>query len=130
MARRSAENLTKHRERIISIAPNLAEVLRGTLRARYVRCGKPGCHCQEGKGHGPFLYLSVTLGGKSVQITIAAKDRAVAKRFLRNYQRLQHMLEKVSKINRELLRHRLLTKPPVKRKVSSSYRRRRKKKRT
>ena len=89
-------------------APSLDEVMRGTLRERFVRCGRPGCHCQEGKGHGPFLYLSVTLGvGKTVQITIAPKDRAIARRYVRNYQRLQRMLEKVSEINRESLRQRL-----------------------
>ena len=28
-------------------------VLRGSLIERYKRCGKPGCKCAKGKGHGP-----------------------------------------------------------------------------
>jgi hypothetical protein len=109
MARdRTAEKLLKRLERLVARAPSLAEVMRGTLRERFVRCGKPGCHCQEGKGHGPFLYLSVTLGvGKTIQITIAPKDRGTARRYVRNYQRLQRMLEEVSEVNREFLRQRL-----------------------
>ena len=90
-------------------APDLAEVLRGTLRRRYVRCGKPGCHCREGRGHGPFLYLSVTLGvGRTQQITIAPEDYATARQYVRNYNRLWQVLERISAINREMLRQRLL----------------------
>jgi len=30
--------------------------LRGWTEVRYVRCGKPGCHCCSGPGHGPYVY--------------------------------------------------------------------------
>jgi hypothetical protein len=128
--RRSAKNLIEQRERAIRSAPSLAEVLRGTLQRRYVRCGKPGCHCEKGRGHGPFLYLSVTVGvGRTVQITIGPDDREIAQQYVRNYRLLQRALEKVSEINRELLRQREHMNPRVKRKaVASRHRRRRKKK--
>ena len=128
--RRPAKDLIEQRERALASAPSLAEVLRGTLRRRYIRCGKPGCHCEKGRGHGPFLYLSVTVGvGRTVQITIGPEDREIALRYVRNYRRLQRVLEKVSKINRELLRQREPMTPRVKRKtVASEHQRRRKKK--
>lgn len=124
MARkRSAQQLLRRLDRVLAKAPNLGEVVRGTLRQRYVRCGKPGCRCERGKGHGPFLYLSVTVGvGKTLQITVAPEDRAIAERYVRNYRRIQGLLEEVSNINRELLRERLLPKPRMKRKVPSSSR--------
>ena len=50
-------------QRLASKIPPLTEMLRGTLRKRYVRCGKSGCHCKKGRGHGPIAYLSVTLRG-------------------------------------------------------------------
>jgi len=25
---------------------------------RYVRCGRKGCRCQEGQGHGPYAYIA------------------------------------------------------------------------
>ena len=125
---RSADKLLKRRDRAVASVPNLAEVLRGTLRERYVRCGKPGCHCQKGKGHGPFLYLSVSVGaGKTVQITIAFEDRGLAERYVRNYQRLQKLLEEVSDLNRELFHQRLLGKPQVQREELSARRSRPKK---
>jgi hypothetical protein len=91
--------------------PDLAEVLRGTLRRRYVRCGKEGCHCRKGRGHGPFLYLSVTLAvGRTEQITIATPDVSLARRLLAKYARVGRLLEVVSAVNRELLRRRALSK--------------------
>ncbi len=38
-------------------------ILRGSLIERYKRCGKPGCKCADGAGHGPKYYLSVSYPG-------------------------------------------------------------------
>jgi hypothetical protein len=101
--------LVEQRDRAAAKAPNLTEVLRGTLRQRYVRCGKANCHCRKGRGHGPFLYLSVTLGpGRTEQLTIAPDDAAVARKFLHNYRQLLEIVERVSAANRQLLRQRSL----------------------
>src|ERR1700738_2075497 len=35
-------------------------ILRGSLIERFKRCGKPGCKCAQGPGHGPKYYLSVS----------------------------------------------------------------------
>jgi hypothetical protein len=32
---------------------------------KYVKCGKPGCRCAAGQGHGPFLYRYWKEGGKT-----------------------------------------------------------------
>lgn len=106
------EKLLKQRTRVAGKAPQWGEILRGTLLRRYIRCGKPGCHCRKGRGHGPFLYLSVTLGvGRTRQITIAPADYAVALRYVRNYGRMQRVLEAISTLNRKLLHDRLLSAP-------------------
>ena len=113
MTKAEIRNLVKRRERALAELPELAEVLRGSLLRRFVRCGKPGCRCQKGRGHGPFVYLTVTLGvGRSQQITVAPEDHEVAQRFVENYTRLKALIEEVSDINRELLRARSLPKSP------------------
>jgi hypothetical protein len=107
-------------------APRLDEVLRGTLRERYVRCGKAGCHCREGPGHGPVSYLSVTLGrGDTTQFTIAPEDLETARQLVANYERLRRALEGVSAVNRELLQKRLLPRPGVPAQAAPATRRRR-----
>lgn len=106
--------LLKQRAKAAGQAPPLDEVLRGTLRRRYLRCGKPNCHCKKGRGHGPFLYLNVTLGvGRTRQITIAPGDWALALRYAHNYRRMQKVLETISTLNRKLLHDRLLPAPPA-----------------
>jgi hypothetical protein len=106
--------LLARRTSIASKAPALTEVLRGTLRERYVRCGKAGCRCERGQGHGPFVYLSVTLGvGRTTQITVAAEDQAAARQLVRNYERVQQAVEAISAINRQLLQRRTLPPPPA-----------------
>jgi hypothetical protein len=107
------EILLKRRAALAAAAPDLREVLRGTLRSRFVRCGKSGCHCRKGRGHGPFFYLSVAMGvGRTIQIVIPSQEYPMARGFARNYRRLRQILERVSAINRQLLRQRtLLTRP-------------------
>ncbi len=122
--------LVERRGRVAAKAPNLTEVLRGTLRRRYVRCGKPTCHCQEGRGHGPFLYLSVSLGvGRVEQITIPPEEAGVARQFVQNFQRLRRTLEAISGINRRLLRQRALKDSLLARKGTDTKKGKHKKKR-
>ena len=82
--------------------------MRGSLVTRYRRCGKPTCHCVKGEGHGPAHYLVVTLKpGKTEQILLSEEMLPVARQFLDNYKRWWAALEKVSAVNRRLLRLRV-----------------------
>jgi hypothetical protein len=98
------QELRERLTEVIAGAPELTEILRGTVRTRYVRCGKEGCHCQDGEGHGPVYYLSVTLStGRTKQITLGKDTYDLATQYVQNFQRLREILEEVSTINREIL---------------------------
>ena len=59
-------------------------------------------------GHGPAHYLMVTLKpGKTERILLSEEMLPVARRFLDNYKRWWAALEKVSAVNRLLLRLRV-----------------------
>jgi len=84
--------------------PPLEEILRGSVFVRTLRCGKPGCRCASGDGH-RAAYLSVTLaGGRTEQISLPASLVPLAKRWSANYAKWCRAIEKVSAVNRELLR--------------------------
>ncbi len=34
----------------------LPKILPGVIRPQMVRCGKPGCKCEQGALHGPYFY--------------------------------------------------------------------------
>ena len=125
MSTRRRDQLLDRRSRAVAAAPELAETLRGTLGRRYVRCGKAGCWCRTERGHGPVLYLTVSLGvGRTHQVTIAREAYAIAQRYVQNYARLRRSLEAISTVNRTLLQLRLLSAPSRTRKPRSRPKRR------
>lgn len=95
------------RQRRLGLAqlPPVAEILRGSLMERYVTCGNPSCRCARGERHGPTWYLSVTLGAGRTTGSIIPEEKVDEVRgWIENYHKLKDRLEKISDINRELLR--------------------------
>lgn len=111
------------RRRILAQLPPLDEVLRGSVVVRAVRCGKPGCHCAKGEGH-RATYLSVTLAtGRTEQISLPDELIPLVRRWVANYHAWRAAIEKVSAINRDLLRQQ--RQAPRKRSQRGSGRQRR-----
>src|SRR5579884_4024717 len=97
--------LRQRRQGLAKQLPPVTEILRGSLVERYVTCGNPGCRCAKGERHGPNWYLTVTLGPKKTTGGIIPAETVVRVRtWIANYQNLREALEKISEINRELLR--------------------------
>jgi hypothetical protein len=107
MQNEPTSTLRKRRRALLRKLPSLTAILRGSLIERYKRCGKAGCKCADGPGHGPKYYLSVSYPGLRPQMDYVPQESydQIAK-FLANYQRAREILEAVSEINRELLRRR------------------------
>ena len=82
-------------------------ILRGSLVERYKRCGKPGCKCANGPGHGPKYYLTVSYPKRRPEMDyVPAAFQEKVKEYLENYRKAKEILEELSEINRELLRRR------------------------
>ena len=98
------KRLLDQRRRALRALPSLEEVVRGSVVARRLRCGKAGCRCARGQLHAA-TYLSVTFaGGRSEQISLPAALVPLARRWVANYQAWWKAVEKISAINRTLLR--------------------------
>src|SRR5215471_16441260 len=104
--RRLSELALRHRRQgLAKLVPPMAEILRGSLVERYVTCGNPACKCARGERHGPIWYLTVTLGkGRTTGGIVPAEKVAEVRGWIENYHKLKDHLEKISDINRELLR--------------------------
>lgn len=82
-------------------------ILRGSLIERYKRCGHPGCKCQQGRGHGPKYYLSVSQAGARPEMDYVPEQYSQqVSLYLQNFQKVRQALEEICNINRELLRRR------------------------
>jgi hypothetical protein len=97
--------LRERRKGLAQQLPPVTEILRGSLLERYVTCGNPSCKCAKGERHGPSWYLTVTLGpGRTTGAIIAEEQVAEVRGWIENYHKLKDQIEKISEINRELLR--------------------------
>jgi hypothetical protein len=107
LTQQSSDALRRRREALLRQLPPLHDVLRGSLIERYKRCGKPGCKCAEGRGHGPKYYLSVSFPKQRPAMDYVPQEAAdQARTSLDHYQRAREILEQICEINRELLRRR------------------------
>jgi hypothetical protein len=99
--------MTEKRERqrrVLRKLPPLEQVLRGSLVVRFLRCGKPGCHCAWSEGH-RATYLCVTFpGGKTEQISLPAELVPQVERGIAAYHAWWAAVEKISALNREEIR--------------------------
>ena len=102
----SIASLRRKRQALIQRLPPLARrVVRGSLIERYLPCGKPGCRCASGRGHGPKYYLSVSYPQGRPQLQyLSQQQHAQVPALLKNFQHVRHLLEQICDINRELLR--------------------------
>jgi hypothetical protein len=97
--------LRQRRQGLAKQLPPVTEILRGSLVERYVTCGNPACKCAKGERHGPIWYLTVTLGRGRTTGGIVSEEKVVQVRgWIENYHKLKDRVEKISEINRELLR--------------------------
>lgn len=81
-------------------------ILRGSLIELRRRCGKAGCHCQEGEPH-TTPALSYSHKGKTRIVTLSAKDVPNVKAGLKRYQQARRGLEKEAMRSIEALKRSL-----------------------
>lgn len=102
----SVVELRRKRQALVqSLPPLLRASLRGSLIERYLRCGKSGCHCATGRGHGPKYYLSVSYPGRRPEMQYVIQEQKLkVEQLLKNFHEAWAILEKIFAINRELLK--------------------------
>ena len=105
----STDTLLRRRQDLVRQLAELEPlVLRGSLIERYKRCGHAGCKCQQTRGHGPKYYLSISQAGGHPEMDYVPEEQVqqVAD-YLKNFQQVRQLLEKICNLNRQLLRRRV-----------------------
>lgn len=83
------------------------QILHASLIERFMKCGKPNCHCHSsGPKHGPFFYLNRCFTkGQMQSLLLKSPDQVdQARQSLAAYAQVQGVLDQISQINHELLR--------------------------
>ncbi len=108
LARLTSAQLRSRRRRLAARVSDPTVVMSGSLVSQTRRCGKPGCRCADGDGHGPYTYLSVRVGGAVRLRYVSAGQLSAVRRRVRRTQVLEVVLAQISAINVELLARREL----------------------
>jgi hypothetical protein len=103
-AERRVRDLLGEQRALVSSLLAKRQQLKGSVFARRGRCGKAGCACRSGPGHGPYYVLSTRSGGQG-SFTYLEKGKArEARRLVGGYREFRKGLRRLRVLNQELLR--------------------------
>jgi hypothetical protein len=80
-------------------------VIRGTLLVRKRKCGKANCRCARGEGH-ESLFLVISENGRTRQFFVPKDWESRVRQWVADYHCVRDLLEDVSRIYWDKLRHR------------------------
>jgi len=103
----STEELKDRKDQILNSFPAPENVLRSSLITRFIKCGKPNCHCVEGDGHKSF-YLSSYYHGNTYLDYVPKSYEEKLTGCIHDYDKTSELLIELSEINLELFRRREL----------------------
>src|SRR5258707_1970252 len=105
----AVRQLLSRRRALAARLGDVERVLAGSLAEQTRRCGKPGCRCAAGEGHGPYAYFTPRPAGRGRLRYVPAALTGGARRYLRNGEQIVQALAEISAINTELLARRELS---------------------
>jgi len=94
----------RKRAKLAARLESTAEMLRGSLVQKFIRCGKPHCACQRGERHGPLYYLSFKEGGATRLVYIRKAQLAKVRTQIAQFKAYKAIGAAICRINRRLLR--------------------------
>src|SRR5260370_25348754 len=80
----STRRLLSRRRALATRLGDVERVLAGSLAEQTRRCGKPGCRCAAGEGHGPYAYFTPRPAGRGRLRYVPAALTGAGRRSLRN----------------------------------------------
>jgi len=98
--------LRQRRARLLRTLTVPPGAIHASFLERFLKCGRPNCHCRKGDPHGPFYYLSRCLPKRRMRSLLLKKPAQIARgrQAVAAYQQLLERLDELSWINWELLR--------------------------
>lgn len=104
----STNKLRENRQYLIErLSAFEGKILRGSIVESYKKCGKPGCKCAKGKGHGPKHSITINFPKRRPENDyVPLKYVTQVKEYVSNYHQFKEIIEQICAINREILKRR------------------------
>ena len=106
LQRLSTLALLRRKARLLQSLRLPPDAIHASFLERFLKCGRPNCHCHQGEKHGPFFYLSRCLAKRQMRTLLLKGEPQVrqARRSVEAYHKTLESLDRLSEINWELLR--------------------------
>ena len=97
---KALRNLRREHRSLVQKIGQLGPVLKGSVSARYTRCGKPKCRCQDDppKLHGPYWQWSTSVDGKTVSRTLNDQQRDLYQQWVDNRKYLEDIIRQMHRL--------------------------------
>lgn len=84
----------------------LGYILQGSLRERWMTCGKEGCRCYDDPAarHGPYYQWSWAERGKTRSIYLGANQAERCREWIRNHRELERLLKRMRAVSLRVAR--------------------------
>lgn len=108
MKKMSTNKLKKNRQDLINELHGIdGKILRGSIVESYKKCGKPGCKCEKGIGHGPKHSITINFPKRRPENDYIPLEYVTqVKEYVSNYHQFKDIIEQICAINREILKRR------------------------
>jgi hypothetical protein len=85
--------------------PRIGLFCKGTVLARTMKCGQPGCPCHTDprKRHGPYWEWTYKAAGKTVNVRLGAEAGPLYQAASREYRKLKALVDRLEKLSRAAL---------------------------
>ena len=97
---RTLQRLEQRHRALLSQLGDIGPVLRGTIAARRMRCGKSGCRCQSDPEalHGPYYLWTRKVAAKTVTLSLTAEQARRLQQWTRNSRRLDRLVKALQEV--------------------------------
>ncbi|MDY0288896.1 MAG: hypothetical protein RBR15_08735 [Sphaerochaeta sp.] len=98
------ECLQKHQE-LAGQLKDVGFVWPGSVIKRYLTCGKPNCACHKDPAsrHGPYLYWSTKVNGKTVSKAISGTDAKIMQEWVANRTSLESIVTQMKDVAQQAI---------------------------
>ena len=101
--RQEISRYMKQRNRLLHSAMNSKPYVAAQVYERYKTCGNKNCKCQNGKPHGPFLWIYQHKKGQKIISTTVNEQRASqARQLAANYLRWTEHRQQLRELDRRI----------------------------
>lgn len=101
--RRQVERQLARQRALVGQLLELREQVQGSVFARYGTCGKEGCGCRQGRGHGPYVVLSTRGRGRGGFVYLRKDQAREAKQLVAAGRSYRQGMKELKALNDTLL---------------------------